>query len=94
MRKIKVIFDKWDYLNNTEMTSASIFEFIIVKVQESHENDNLICHVECEGLAFHELGKVGYKRSLTSEGFNNKYYDWASKTVGAEGDYTTDEAKA
>jgi len=50
-------------------------------VQESHESDNMICHVECEGLAFHELGKVGYKRALTADEYNNEYYDWAKLTI-------------
>lgn len=84
MRKVKVIFDKWENINNKEAMSASTFEFIIVKVQETHEQDNLICHVECEGLAFHELGKIGYKRCLSADQFNNEYYDWSIKTVEPE----------
>lgn len=90
MRKIKVIFDKW---NNTVSKSDSTFEFIIVKVQESHEQDNLVCHVECEGLAFHELGKVGYKRSLAADEFLNEYNDWAAKKVGQDKDYATEDEK-
>ena len=70
MRKIKVIFNKWQ-LTTQEERSASTFEFIILKVQEQHEQDNLVCHVECEGLAFHELGKIGYKCSLSADEFNN-----------------------
>ena len=93
MRKIKVIFNKWQ-------NDAAVFEFIILKVQESHEQDNLVCHVECEGLAFHELGKVGYKRSLTTDEFNDDYYKWSCKTVqpsnpksGVTYDYNSEEAK-
>jgi len=79
MRKIKVIFNKWQ--NSTdEDRSNSTFEFIILRVQESHESDNLLCHVECEGLAFHEIGKRGYKRSLSTQEFNDEYYNWSINT--------------
>lgn len=81
MKKIKVIFDKWNNLNNQTAMSNSTFEFIILKVTETHEQDNLICHVECEGLAFHELGKVGYKRSLTAEEYYDDYYKWSIATI-------------
>lgn len=87
MRKIKVIFNKWENLGNKKAMSESTFEFIILRVQETHEKDDLICHVECEGLAFHELGKVGYKRSLTTDEFNNEYYEWSI------GEYESEEAK-
>ena len=88
MRKIKVIFDKWLY-TNAEDISSSVFEFMITKVQESHERDELVCHVECEGLAFHELGKVGYKRSLQADKFYNDYYAWAAEEVGIGNTYET-----
>ena len=87
MRKIKIIFNKWQNLDDKEAMSNSTFEFIILKVQETHEQDDLMCHVECEGLAFHELGKVGYKRSLTTEEFNNEYYEWSIR------EYANDQEK-
>lgn len=62
MRKIKVIINK-------SSENEEIHEFIIVKVTESHEKGELYCEINCEGLAFHELGKIGYKISLTSEDF-------------------------
>jgi len=62
MRKIKVIFNKAE-------DSEAVFEFLITKVNESHSNGELICEISCDGLAFHELGKVGYKISLSSEDF-------------------------
>ena len=62
MRKIKVIFNK-----NTE--DEYVLEFLITNVEETHENDQLYCEVKCEGLAFHELGKRGYKLSLTSDDY-------------------------
>jgi len=57
MRKLKVIFNK-----GTE--DEGVFEFLITKVTESHEADQLICEIESEGLAFNELGKIGYKHTL------------------------------
>lgn len=62
MRKIKVIFNK-----NTE--DEYVLEFLITNVEETHENDQLYCEVKCEGLAFHELGKRGYKLSLNSDDY-------------------------
>lgn len=54
LRKIKVIFNK-----RTE--DEEVFEFVILEVEESHEGFEKYCSVKCEGLAFHELGKQGYK---------------------------------
>ena len=62
MRKIKVIINKM-----TE--DEENYEFIITNVNESHEDGKLYCNVQCEGLAFHELGKTGYKISLNAEDF-------------------------
>jgi len=69
MRKIKVIFNK-----ATE--DEAVFEFLITKINESHSNDTLICNISCEGLAFHELGKIGYKISLSSDDFLDEDYKW------------------
>lgn len=62
MRKIKVIFNK-------ALEGEKVFEFLITKVEDSHEEDQLYCYVECEGLAFHELGKQGYRISLSSKDY-------------------------
>lgn len=62
MRKIKVIFNK-------ASEGEKVFEFLITKVEDSHEEDQLYCYVECEGLAFHELGKQGYRVSLSSKDY-------------------------
>ena len=70
MRKIKVIFDKHG-------ANERVFELEIQKVTERHESDELKCEVSCEGLAFHELGKIGYKESLTQEEFELDYKAWA-----------------
>lgn len=60
LRKIKIIFNKKQKLEE-------VFEFIIINVTESHEGNKKYCFVECEGLAFHELGKQGYKISFDGQ---------------------------
>ena len=72
LRKIKVIFNKGE-------TAQQIFEFVILTVDESHENDVLTCEVKCEGLAFHELGKIGYKLDLSPDIFYLDYKKWAEE---------------
>ena len=70
LRKIKVIFNK-----NNE--NKKVYEFLIMNMEETHEKDNLICNIQCEGLAFHELGKIGYKYNLSKDVFelDKKSYD-------------------
>ncbi len=64
MRKIKVIFNKGD--KNAE----EVFEFIITTMEMNHDRDVPECIINCNGgLAYHELGKQGYKISLSSEAF-------------------------
>ena len=62
MRKLKVIFNKRE-------PDEGVFEFLITKVTESHEEDQLYCEIESEGLAFHELGKIGYKCHLSEDAY-------------------------
>ena len=69
LRKIKVIFNK-------QSIDEKIFEFLITKVTETHESDKLICNIECEGLAFHELGKIGYTISLSLDDYDLVYKKW------------------
>lgn len=67
MRKVKLIFNKGS-------KEEGVFEFLITKVTERHEGKNeRFCDVECEGLAFHELGKIGYQVSLSSDDYYNDY---------------------
>lgn len=80
LRKIKLIFNKGN-------EGEEIFEFVISKVVETHTDGQLKCEVTAEGLAFQELGKIGYKISLKSEDFINEYSEWA------ESDKTTEEPK-
>ena len=69
LRKIKVIFNKGN-------ANKKIFEFLITKITEDHEADHLFCSVECEGLAFNELGKTGYKYTLSTDDFELDYKEW------------------
>ena len=62
MRKIKVIFNK-----KTE--EEEVVEFLITNVKQSHSNGIPMCDIESEGLAFHELGKRGYKIELSADVF-------------------------
>ena len=68
LRKIKLILNKTDKLE--EKNKEKVYEFLITKVTETHDKDTLICAVECEGSAFHELGKIGYKISLSADAYN------------------------
>lgn len=69
MRKIKVILNK-------TLADEHVFEFLITKVTERHEADQLFCDVECEGLAFHELGKIGYKVVLSLDEYDIDNREW------------------
>lgn len=62
LRKIKVIFNKGE-------EGEGVYEFVIHKVTESHSGGQLTCDVEAEGLAFQELGKIGYKITLNYDEF-------------------------
>lgn len=80
MRKVKVIFNKG------EVKNEQVFEFIITNVKEEHEGFAKYCEVECEGLAFHELGKQGYR--ITLSGADDVDYDqqqWAQKSIATRG---------
>lgn len=70
LRKLKVIFNKG------EKELEQVFEFVINKITETHENGQLYCEVKGDGLAFQELGKIGYKISLDEETFNSVYDEW------------------
>lgn len=60
LRKIKVIFHKGE-------PQQRVFEFVITKVEESHEGFEKYCEIECEGLAYNELGKTGYNIELSQD---------------------------
>ena len=65
MHKVKLILNK-----ATE--DEIVYEMLIVNVAQSHEKDQVKYDIKCEGLAFHELGKIGYKISLSSEEFEEE----------------------
>ena len=77
LRKLKLIFNKG-------LQGEEVFEFVISEVNETHTDGQLYCEVTAEGLAFQELGKVGYKISLMSEDFINEYNEWAKSDKTAE----------
>ena len=74
MRKLKLIFNK-------RQENEKVFEFLIVKVTERHSQDQLFCDIEAEGLAYHELGKKGYKISLSAEEFELDYENWEKPII-------------
>ena len=79
MRKIKYIVNKGE-------PSEQVFEFEITNVSEHHESDTtLFCDVETSGLFFEELGKTGYKISLSGEMFYDEDYKWFTKERDEEG---------
>lgn len=77
MRKIKVIFNK-----HTDV--ERVFEFMITKVTKIHESDKPQCDVTCEGLAFHELGKIGYKLEFSTDTVSEESYQWYKDKTGEE----------
>lgn len=82
LRKLKVIFNKGEEYNaiteeeRSAIRSSNVFEFVITNVTESHENDIPTCNIDAEGLAFQELGKIGYKISLSLDDFEEVYRQW------------------
>ena len=77
LRKLKLIFNKGE-------EGEEVFEFVINNVFETHTDGQLRCEVSAEGLAFQELGKVGYKISLSSQDFIDEYNDWYVSTHDSE----------
>ena len=73
MRKVKLIFKK-------HTPQQKVYEFLITKVIESHEKDQLMCEITCEGLAFHELGKIGYRIALETEDITYEQDSWFEGT--------------
>ena len=82
LRKVKVIFNKGEEyeIDNEEeqarLRSSNVFELLITKVTEDHANEQLRCNIECEGLAFHELGKRGYKLNLSQANYELIRKEW------------------
>ena len=77
MRKLKVIFNK-------ATSDEEIFEFLITKVQDNHSSGQINCEITSEGLAFHELGKQGYKIALQYENFETVHDAWEKNKQGEE----------
>ena len=85
LRKIKVIFNKGK-------EEEGVFQFLITQVTESHEGGKLYCEVKGSGLAFQELGKIGYNISLSSTDYYNEYNEYYDKVLQkAEEESLTEE---
>ena len=69
MHKLKVIFNKND-------ENERVFEFLVVSVDSGHANDEVDISIKAEGLAFHELGKVGYKIALSQTNYELDLQKW------------------
>ena len=78
MRKAKLILNKGT-------ANERIFEFDILKVKERHTGNELYCDIECSSLAFEELGKIGYKISLSGDDFYEEDYQWFTRATDEEG---------
>ena len=80
MRKIKVAFNKEKQNSNMQKT----FEFLITNITDSHENEIATCNIECDGLAYHELGKIGYTKVLSQDIFEIEYNKWVEANSNTE----------
>ena len=77
MHKLKVIFNK-----NTD--DEKVFEFLVTEVTHDHSSDNVDLTVKSEGLAFHELGKIGYKISLSEQNYIDALEEWEQNGMSGE----------
>lgn len=68
--------DKMRRLKRQLNLEEVILEFLVISVTEDHAGDNVSIEVKSEGLAFHELGKIGYKISLEPQNFIDDYNAW------------------
>ncbi len=89
LRKIKVIFNK----GNKEL--EKVYEFLITEVEETHENGELYCSVTGSGLPFEELGKRGYKISLSEDSYYNEYNEFCDNVLeeAEENDWTAEQVQ-
>jgi len=69
MYKVKVIFNKM-----TE--DERVFEFVLHSIVQTHEKDEVIYDIHGVGLAFEELGKLGYKIALSKDDYEEDYKYW------------------
>lgn len=69
MHKLKVVFNK-----KTE--EEQTYEFLVVSVAHDHSGDNVDLNVKAEGLAYHELGKIGYKIALSETNYTLALDEW------------------
>ena len=77
MHKLKVIFNK-------QTEDEQIFEFLVTSVTHDHNKESVELTIKAEGLAFHELGKIGYRISLSQDDYEIDLDNWAAD--GMKGD--------
>lgn len=65
-KRVKCIFNKGQQ-DETGKYTHTIIETVIVNLTERREGLQIFCDVECTGLAFKWLGKIGYQITLDSE---------------------------
>jgi len=80
MHKLKVIFNK-NEKDEEGNSLEGIFEFLVTSVAHDHNADELDLTVKAEGLAFHELGKIGYRISLSKETYITEIDEYDNKKL-------------
>ena len=74
LHKLKVVFNKGT-------ADEKIFEFLVISVVHDHAQDSVMLTIKAEGLAFHELGKLGYKIALSETNYTNALDEWKKTGV-------------
>ena len=69
MHKLKVVYNK-------TTPEEGVQEFLVTSVTLEHSGDAAIYKIDAEDLAFHELGKIGYKISLSPEIYLEEVNEW------------------
>lgn len=80
----KIIEQKLDRLKKQLNLVETILEFLVVSVVDNHNMDEITIQVKAEGLAFHELGKIGYKIVLNEQDFLLDSEEWFRNNPNTE----------
>lgn len=79
-----IINQKLDRLKKRLNLVETVLEFLVVSVVDSHKLDEVTIDVSAEGLAFHELGKLGYKITLNETDFELDSEKWFKTNINTE----------
>ena len=87
-----IIEQKLDRLKKIMNMTETVLEFLVVSVVYNHSADEIIIDIKAEGLAFHELGKLGYKISLNQDDYDLDLTNWfkTNNDVGDKEDFPMD----